>query len=64
MLWCGSSCSKALLLPEIQIPQDLRSSVDGVTDNTHFSQYGASRMGGLVPQSIREQRLPVAAYLR
>jgi lysophospholipase L1-like esterase len=42
----------------------LRSSVDGVTDNTHFSQYGASQMGGLVLQSIREQRLPLAAYLR
>ncbi|MET7736712.1 rhamnogalacturonan acetylesterase [Streptomyces sp. NPDC005402] len=42
----------------------LRSSVDGVTDNTHFSQYGATRIGGLVLQSIREQRLPLAAYLR
>ena len=42
----------------------LRSSVDGVTDNTHFSQYGASQMGGLVLQSIREQRLPLATYLR
>jgi lysophospholipase L1-like esterase len=42
----------------------LRSSVDGVTDNTHFSPYGATQMGGLVLQSIREQRLPLAAYLR
>ncbi|MEV3973335.1 hypothetical protein AB0K68_35245 [Streptomyces sp. NPDC050698] len=42
----------------------LRSSADGVTDNTHFSQYGATQMGGLVLQSIREQRLPLAAYLR
>ncbi|MFF7795715.1 GDSL-type esterase/lipase family protein [Streptomyces sp. NPDC007991] len=42
----------------------LRSSVDGVTDNTHFSQYGATQIGGLVLQSIREQRLPLAAYLR
>ena len=42
----------------------LRSSVDGVTDNTHFSQYGATRIGGLLLQSIREQNLPLAAYLR
>ncbi|WP_424857115.1 rhamnogalacturonan acetylesterase [Streptomyces sp. SAI-170] len=42
----------------------LRSSVDGVTDNTHFSQYGASRMAGLVLQSIREQGLPLASSLR
>jgi lysophospholipase L1-like esterase len=42
----------------------LRSSVDGVTDNTHFSQYGATQIGGLVLQSIREQRLPLAAHLR
>ncbi|MFE9674421.1 rhamnogalacturonan acetylesterase [Streptomyces sp. NPDC006259] len=42
----------------------LRSAVDGVTDNTHFSQYGATRIGGLVLQSIREQNLPLTAYLR
>ncbi|MFF8970890.1 GDSL-type esterase/lipase family protein [Streptomyces sp. NPDC014995] len=42
----------------------LRSSVDGVTDNTHFSQYGATRIGGLLLQSIREQSLPLAAHLR
>ncbi|GGT93020.1 rhamnogalacturonan acetylesterase [Streptomyces lateritius] len=42
----------------------LRSSVDGVTDNTHFSQYGATRIGELLLQGIREQRLSLAAYLR
>ncbi|MFF5369944.1 rhamnogalacturonan acetylesterase [Streptomyces sp. NPDC013187] len=42
----------------------LRSSVDGVTDNTHFSQYGATRMGGLLLQAVREQNLPLAAHLR
>ncbi|MEU1038470.1 rhamnogalacturonan acetylesterase [Streptomyces sp. NPDC005907] len=42
----------------------LRSSVDGVTDNTHFSQYGATRIGDLLLQSIREQNLPLATYLR
>jgi lysophospholipase L1-like esterase len=59
--------SKALvesLGPSASAQLFLRSSVDGVTDNTHFSQYGASQMGGLVLQSIREQRLPLAAYLR
>ncbi|MCQ9179338.1 rhamnogalacturonan acetylesterase [Streptomyces sp. IBSBF 2953] len=59
--------SKALvesLGPSASAQLFLRSSVDGVTDNTHFSQYGASRMGGLVLQSIREQHLPLAAYLR
>ncbi|MEU1105975.1 rhamnogalacturonan acetylesterase [Streptomyces tibetensis] len=42
----------------------LRSSVDGVTDNTHFSQYGATQMGGLLLQAVREQNLPLAAHLR
>ncbi|MEU0898839.1 GDSL-type esterase/lipase family protein [Streptomyces massasporeus] len=51
----GSSASAQLFL---------RSSVDGVTDNTHFSQYGATQRGGLLLQSIREQSLPLAAHLR
>lgn len=42
----------------------LRAAVDGVTDNTHFSQYGASSMAGLVLQGIQEQQLPLTAYLR
>jgi lysophospholipase L1-like esterase len=59
--------SKALvesLGPSASAQLFLRSSADGVTDNTHFSQYGATQIGGLVLQSIREQRLPLAAYLR
>jgi lysophospholipase L1-like esterase len=59
--------SKALvesLGPSASAQLFLRSSVDGVTDNTHFSQYGATRMGGLLLQSIREQNLPLAAHLR
>ncbi|MEU0676979.1 GDSL-type esterase/lipase family protein [Streptomyces sp. NPDC006172] len=59
--------SKALvesLGPSASAQLFLRSSVDGVTDNTHFSQYGATQMGGLLLQSIREQNLPLAAYLR
>lgn len=42
----------------------LRASVDGVTDNTHFSQYGATKMAGLVLQGIREQHLSLVSYLR
>jgi hypothetical protein len=42
----------------------LQASVDGVTDNTHFSQYGATKMAGLVVQGIQEQNLPLSTYLR
>jgi lysophospholipase L1-like esterase len=42
----------------------LRASVDGVTDNTHFSQYGATKMAALVLQGIREQHLSLVQYLR
>lgn len=59
--------SKALvesLGPSASAQLFLRSSVDGVTDNTHFSQYGATRIGELLLQSIREQNLPLATYLR
>ncbi|WP_328336522.1 rhamnogalacturonan acetylesterase [Streptomyces violaceus] len=59
--------SKALvesLGPSASAQLFLRASTDGVTDNTHFSQYGATKMAELVLQDIREQRLPLAAYLR
>ncbi|OUC95317.1 rhamnogalacturonan acetylesterase [Streptomyces swartbergensis] len=59
--------SKALvesLGPSASTQLFLRSSVDGVTDNTHFSQYGATRIGELVLQSIREQNLPLHGNLR
>jgi lysophospholipase L1-like esterase len=36
----------------------LRSSTDGVTDNTHFSEYGAGRIADLVVQGMRERNLP------
>ncbi len=42
----------------------LRASVDGVTDNTHFSQYGATQMAGLVVQGIQEKDLSLVPYLR
>lgn len=42
----------------------LRESVDGVKDNTHFSEYGAGRMAELVVQGIRERNLSLVGYLR
>ncbi len=42
----------------------LRQSVDGVTDNTHFSEYGAGKMSELVVQGIRERNLSLVGYLR
>jgi lysophospholipase L1-like esterase len=42
----------------------LRASVDGVTDNTHFSQYGATKMASLVLEGIREQHLTLVPFLR
>ncbi|MFD0525810.1 rhamnogalacturonan acetylesterase [Paractinoplanes durhamensis] len=42
----------------------LTVATDGVNDNTHFSEYGAQRMAGLVLDGIRELNLPLTAYLR
>ncbi|MEU4770106.1 GDSL-type esterase/lipase family protein [Actinosynnema sp. NPDC023794] len=42
----------------------LRESVDGVNDNTHFSEYGAGKMAELVVQGVRERNLPLVGYLR
>jgi lysophospholipase L1-like esterase len=59
--------SKALvesLGPSASAAIYLRAAVDGVADNTHFSQYGATRMAGLVLQGVREKALPVVPYLR
>ncbi|WP_410645548.1 rhamnogalacturonan acetylesterase [Amycolatopsis sp. lyj-346] len=42
----------------------LTQATDGVTDNTHFSAYGATQMANLVVQGVREQNLPLVAHLR
>ncbi|MET8852775.1 rhamnogalacturonan acetylesterase [Amycolatopsis sp. NPDC004625] len=42
----------------------LTQATDGVTDNTHFSVYGATQMADLVVQGVRELNLSLAAYLR
>ena len=39
-------------------------ATDGVTDNTHFSPYGATQMADLVGQGIRERGLSLARFLR
>jgi lysophospholipase L1-like esterase len=42
----------------------LTVAADGVKDNTHFSQYGATQMASLVVQGVREQNLSLVGYLR
>jgi lysophospholipase L1-like esterase len=42
----------------------LTAEADGVTDNTHFSEYGATQMAGLVVQGIRQRNLSLVRYLR
>ncbi|MDQ7807339.1 rhamnogalacturonan acetylesterase [Amycolatopsis sp. A133] len=42
----------------------LTQATDGVTDNTHFSVYGATQMANLVVQGVRELNLALAGYLR
>ncbi|MEV6876658.1 rhamnogalacturonan acetylesterase [Amycolatopsis sp. NPDC051128] len=42
----------------------LTQASDGVTDNTHFSTYGATQMSNLVVQSIRELNLSLVSFLR
>jgi lysophospholipase L1-like esterase len=50
--------------PTNSAPLYLRQSTDGVTDNTHFSEYGAGKMADLVVQGIRERNLSLVSYLR
>jgi lysophospholipase L1-like esterase len=42
----------------------LTAAADGVTDNTHFNEYGAGQMDDLVVQGIRELNLSLVRYLR
>ena len=42
----------------------LSKAADGVADNTHFSQYGATQMANLVVQGVHELNLSLAGYLR
>ncbi|MFM6925743.1 MAG: glycosyl hydrolase family 28 protein, partial [Ferruginibacter sp.] len=66
--------SEALLVKEgvensrrlfLNIPPNHFKNYKGkAEDNTHFSEYGASSMASLVCQSIKEQNLPLAKYLK
>lgn len=42
----------------------LTAAADGVTDNTHFSEYGAAQLAALVAQGVRDRNLPLVRYLR
>jgi hypothetical protein len=43
----------------------LTAAADGVTDNTHFSEYGATQLAGLVLQGINELKLTtITSYER
>ncbi|HQW84737.1 MAG TPA: glycosyl hydrolase family 28 protein [Ferruginibacter sp.] len=49
----------------LNIPPGHFKNYKGKTeDNTHFSEYGASSIASLVCQSIKEQNLPLAKYLK
>lgn len=41
----------------------LEAATDGVTDHTHFSEYGATQMAGLVIEGIRQLNLPLVTFL-
>jgi DNA sulfur modification protein DndE len=66
--------SEALIIKEgvensrrlfLNIPPDHFKNYKGkAEDNTHFSEYGAASMASLVCQSIKEQNLPLAKYLK
>jgi lysophospholipase L1-like esterase len=42
----------------------LTAATDGVTDNTHFSEYGATQMANLVVQGVRERNVALVPFLR
>lgn len=45
-------------------PNHFRNYKGKVEDNTHFSDYGAASVASLVCQSIKDQNLPLAKYLK
>ena len=42
----------------------LTKAADGVTDNTHFSEFGATQMSNRVVQCVRELNLSLVGCLR
>ncbi len=45
-------------------PGRYKTLPDGRQDDTHFSEYGATQMAGLVVAEIRELKLKIAEYLK
>ncbi len=45
-------------------PGQYKSLPNGKQDDTHFSEYGASQMAGLVVAELKQQKLPLAPYLK
>jgi len=45
-------------------PGEYSAFPDGVQDNTHFQEYGAEQIAGLVVKGIKELNLPIAKYIK
>lgn len=45
-------------------PKHFKAASEGRKDDTHFSAYGAAQMASLVCAEIKQQHLPLAAYLK
>jgi len=45
-------------------PGHYSSLPEGVTDNTHFNGYGATKMAALIARDIRDQQLVLATWLK
>ncbi len=58
----GEEGSKKLFL-HIQ-PGEYEVLPDGLTDDTHFSAYGARQMAGLFVEGVKELKLKLARYLK
>lgn len=44
-------------------PQEHPSAPQGMADNTHYSEYGATRVAGLAAGAIKQLDLPLARYV-
>lgn len=44
-------------------PGQHRNYMDGIQDDTHFTEEGARKIGELIVNELREQKLPLAQYI-
>ena len=58
----GAEDSKKLFLHIA--PGQYKSLPQGKQDDTHFSEYGATQMAGLVVAELQQQKLPLASHLK